>query len=228
MQHVPFETPAHIADWAAARGHALSMVRAFAGDPFPDLRAVRALVVMGGPMSVNDDARLPWLAAEKRLLGAAMEAGLPVLGICLGAQLVASVAGARVYRHREKELGWFPVHATASGAAHPRFALPAVFDAFHWHGETFDLPDGAVHLARSEACEQQAFAIGGRVLGIQCHLEMTPAAIGAMVEHAAADLAPGPFVQSPARLAGTADGISSAHAILDGLLDRWIEEGVSP
>ena len=223
LQHVPFETPAHIAHWAASRGHDLSVTRVFAGDELPDAGAVGALVIMGGPMSVHDEAALPWLGHEKRLIAASLDAGVPVLGVCLGAQLIADVAGARVHQNRFKEIGWFPVEATGEGQA--RFALPRSFDAFHWHGETFQLPAGAVQLARTQACEQQMFAIGDRVLGIQFHLEVTPEAIAGMIASAGSDITEGPFVQQAGQLPGTSAALANSHRLLESLLDRWIGGG---
>jgi GMP synthase-like glutamine amidotransferase len=222
VQHVPFEPPAHIAAWAEARGHAFSTTRVFDDEPFPLADQMDALVVMGGPMSVHDDERLRWLVAEKRLVADAVEAGLPVLGVCLGAQLIADVSGARVYRNRFREIGWFAVEATREGASHPRFDLPPTFPAFHWHGDTFQLPAGAVHLARTGACEQQMFVLGERVLGIQFHLEVTPAAVAEMVAHGGGDLTGGPFVQPREALAGTAADFEVSQRLLERLLDRWI------
>lgn len=224
IEHASFETPGHIADWARGSGHTFTRVPVFAGSALPEAGSFDGLVVMGGPMGVHDEARHPWLAAEKRLIAAAVERQMPVLGVCLGAQLIAHVAGARVYRNRFKEIGWFDVEATREGAGHARFALPKTFRAFHWHGDTFDLPAGAVQLARSVACEQQMFVLGERVLAIQCHLEMTPAGIADMVAHAAGDLSEGPFVQARDRLAGEPVYYDAAHRLLDALLGRWIGE----
>jgi GMP synthase-like glutamine amidotransferase len=224
MQHVPFESPAHVAVWAQERGHAFSITRVFDGEPFPFADQMDALVVMGGPMSVHDEERLSWLVAEKRLVADALEAGLPVLGVCLGAQIIADVSGARVYRNRFREIGWFPVEATRDGVSHPRYPLPPSFPAFHWHGDTFQLPAGAVHLARTEGCEQQMFVLGERVLGIQFHLEMTTEAVAEMVAHGGGDLTEGPFVQSRTALAGAAPDFEAGHRLLDRLLDRWMGE----
>ena len=226
VQHVSFESPARIAAWARERGHASATTRVYEQAVFPPVYEMDALVVMGGPMSVHDDERIPWLVAEKRLIAGAVEAGCFVLGVCLGAQLIASVAGARVHRNRFKEVGWFDVEATREGRSHPRFGLPPVFGAFHWHDETFQLPAGAVQLARTEACEQQMFAIGDRVLAMQFHLEMEPAGIDEMVVHAAGDLTEGPFVQAKDQLAaGAGDACRASHRLLDRLLDAWIAGG---
>ncbi len=223
LQHVPFESPGRIAGWAADRGHEFASVRVFAGEPLPAGEDFDALIVMGGPMSVHDGAIHPWLADEKRAVQSAVLDGKPVLGVCLGAQLIAHVLGARVYRNRFREIGWFPVEATDEGASHDRFALPRHFTAFHWHGDAFDLPAAAVRLARSAACECQAF-VTGRVLGLQFHLEMTAEGIEALVRHCPDDLAGGPYVQSPDAMRARVGEIDGAHRLIDGLLDGWIRE----
>ena len=142
----------------------------------PDLAYAAGLILMGGPMSVNDD--LPWLGDEMRAIRDAIDRGRPVLGICLGAQLIAKALGARVYRNPVKEIGWAPVSWTEQAAADPLFrGFSRPETVFHWHGETFDLPDGAERLAYSEACANQAFRIAGNVYGLQFHPEVTPVII---------------------------------------------------
>jgi GMP synthase-like glutamine amidotransferase len=198
LQHVPFEGPGSIAGWLGERGADIGRTRLFAGDPLPDPASVDLLVVMGGPMSVNDEGRHPWLAGEKRSIREAAERGVAVLGICLGAQLIASALGARVFPNPVKEIGWFPVRAVPAPAG--SLGLPAACEAFHWHGETFDLPPGAVRLAESDACRNQAFQFGRRVVGLQFHLETTEESARGLVEHCRDELVPGPFVQGEEQL----------------------------
>lgn len=220
LQHVPFESPGWIATWSSARGHDLAMVRLFAEEPLPSPSEVEALVVMGGPMGVHDDADHPWMKGEKHLVAAVLAAEKYVLGVCLGAQMIAHASGARVYRNRFQEIGWFPVEATPEGVT--RFGLPRTFPAFHWHGDTFHLPDGAANLARTDACEQQMFMLGERVLGIQFHLEVTPDDVAAMCAHAGHDLPEGPYVQTADGMRDSSRGCESSHRLLDSLLDRWM------
>jgi GMP synthase (glutamine-hydrolysing) len=226
VRHVPFESTGAIGEWARAKGHQVSESRLFEGDHVPDPDAYDWLVVMGGPMSVNDESSYQWLVGEKRTVAAAIERGRTVVGVCLGAQLVASVLGARVFRNQHKEIGWLPVTRTADGASHlltRQLEDPIV--AFHWHGETFDLPAGAVHLARSEACEHQMFAYdGARVVGIQFHLEMTGEGIAGLVENCSDDLVPGPFVQRPGEIRGPESRLQRAHANLHSVLDRLADQ----
>ncbi len=224
IQHVPFESPAHIGEWAVAHGHELSVCRIFDGDAVAAPDRFDALVIMGGPMGVHDDARLAWLIEEKNAIQAAIIAERRVLGVCLGAQLIAHVLGARVHRNRFKEIGWFRVESTEAGRSHERYSLPSRFVAFHWHGDTFDLPAGAVHLARSEACEFQAFAVGAHVLGIQFHLEMGPDGVDALIDNCGPDLGSGPYVQSPDEIRAGLRHVAESHALLDRLLEMWLKE----
>jgi GMP synthase-like glutamine amidotransferase len=223
IQHVPFETPARVAVWAAARGIDVAITRVFEEEPLPGADDLEALVLMGGPMSVHDEGKCPWLISEKRLVEDMLNAGKPVLGVCLGAQIIAAVLGARVRRNRFQEIGWYRVEATGAGREHPHFAIPAEFVPFHWHGETFDLPREAVQLARSAACEQQAFAWRERVLALQFHLEVTADGVDALITHCADDIGTGPYVQAPNEMLAAADRFAAAHTVLEGLLDNWKE-----
>src|SRR5690606_16542444 len=183
---------------------------------------VERIVVMGGPMSVHDDAEFSWLAAEKAFLREAAARGTAILGVCLGAQLLAEVLGGEVTRNPEREIGWFPIERLPGAEAHPLGAcFPATCSVFHWHGETFSLPPEATALLRSTGCAQQGFAWGERVLGLQFHLETTVESAAALVANARADLAPGRFVQQEgALLADSAAHAASVHRILDRVLTR--------
>jgi GMP synthase-like glutamine amidotransferase len=165
----------------------------------PDVNEIDLLIVMGGPMSVNDDSIFPWLATEKQFIRDAVMSGKSVLGVCLGAQLIASAMGAQVYRNRVKEIGWFPVQGVSSSES-SMFCFPSSVEAFHWHGETFNLPSGAIRLARSEGCENQAFQLGRSVIGLQFHLETTPESAREIVANCRAELLPSEYVQSEAAI----------------------------
>lgn len=200
LQHVPFEGLGSIADWLARRNASVTYTRFFESAALPDSAIVDLVVVLGGPMSVNDEQELPWLVAEKSFVRECVAAGRPVLGICLGAQLIASAHGARVYPGRHKEIGWFPIESTPTPAG--SFAFPPAATVFHWHGETFDLPEGAIRLARSAGCENQAFQLGRRAIGLQFHLETTPPAADAILAHCRDELVDGPYIQSEAAIRG--------------------------
>lgn len=217
LQHVPFEGLGSIAAWLAAQRAQVGLTRLFAGDPMPRAERIGALIALGGPMSVNDEDALPWLRPEKQLVRDAVGRGIPVLGVCLGAQLIASALGAPVYRGAASEIGWFPVHGVAD--AIPSLQLPREILAFHWHGETFDLPAGAVRLAGSAACENQAFQVGRNVIALQFHLETTPASVNALVEHCRDELVPGPYVQSERDLlAAPAERYAAINRLMQDLL----------
>lgn len=202
LQHVPFESPGSILPWLAQHGASVSSTRLFEPHTLPAADDFDLLVVMGGPMSVNDEAEHPWLIGEKRLVRQAIDKGRAVVGVCLGAQVIASALGGRVYRNTAREIGWFPVSATPAPAS-VSLRWPDELTVFHWHGETFDLPSGAVRLASSEGCLNQAFQIGDRVVGLQFHLEATPATVAAMVEHCRHELTPDRYVQSEQDLLAT-------------------------
>ncbi|HET7101528.1 MAG TPA: type 1 glutamine amidotransferase [Terriglobia bacterium] len=221
IQHVVFEGPGAIAEWALERGHSKTFTRQPRGEKLPALDTFDFLVVMGGPMSANDDSRFAWLAAEKRLIAEAVQRRKAVLGVCLGAQLVAQVLGARVYRNREKEIGWFPVRLTPEAAASGLFGgLPEEMTVLHWHGETFDMPHGAVRLAESVVCRNQAFELDGRVLGLQFHLEVTPQGLEDLIQHSAADLERGPSTQTGGEMRGSVHLGQALRPVLDTVLDR--------
>ncbi len=209
LQHVAFEGLGSIEPWLRNAGYEITATRFFESGVLPNPEKVDFLIVMGGPMSVNDEDEFPWLTREKDFIRTVIDAGKPVLGICLGAQLIASALGVRVYPNSVKEIGWFPVTGVSAPGFPVResaeqresvFQFPSTVNAFHWHGETFDLPAGAVPLAKSEACENQAFQLGNSVIGLQCHLEMTPASVRTIVENCRAELTPSRYVQSEAEI----------------------------
>ncbi|MCF1182986.1 type 1 glutamine amidotransferase [Marichromatium gracile] len=228
LQHVPFEGPGAIGDWVRARGHALQVVRLDLGEPLPTLAEIDWLVVMGGPMGVDQEQRHPWLATERAFISRAIGADKTLIGICLGAQQIAAALGARVCRNPEREIGWFPLELRAEGRASGLFAaLPEGFEVFHWHGDTFALPEGAQPLAASAACTNQGFLFEGRVLGLQCHLEATTEGVERLLVHCADELTEtGPFVQSPEHIrAQPPEHYARLHQALFALLDRMVELG---
>ncbi len=194
LQHVPFEGLGSIEPWLRKQDARVDFTRFFDSPALPNLDGINLVVAMGGPMSVNDEAILPWLIEEKRFLREAIQRGIPVLGICLGAQLIAAALGARVYPGAHREIGWFEIERTSPPGS--SFTFPEKSEVFHWHGETFDLPSGSLRLARSMACENQAFQLGSHVIGLQFHLETTPGSARALVDHCGDELIPGKFAQS--------------------------------
>jgi GMP synthase-like glutamine amidotransferase len=175
LQHIACETPGLFLDLLCEQGRPVETVKLYEGGQVPEsLSPYSGLVVMGGPMSVNDEADYPWLAAEDRLLRQALALDFPSFGVCLGSQLIAKAAGGRVMIGPRKEIGWYPVRLTAAARQDRLFrGLPETIEVFQWHGEYFDTPSGAVNLASSDLYQCQAFSIGQNVYGLLFHLEVT-------------------------------------------------------
>ncbi len=220
IKHEVFEGPARIADWAKEKGHEISEVL-IDREKLPLIDTFDFLVLMGGSMSVNDERRFEWLKYEKEYILEAIKAEKHVLGVCLGAQLVSNALGGRVFKNREKEIGWFPVYLTEAGRASAFFkGLPEEFVAFHWHGETFEIPPGCERLAYSDACDNQAFSYGDRVLGLQFHIETTPESAAEIAKECSDELVPSKYVQDAAQIISRQMRFDVVNRILYGVLDN--------
>lgn len=224
FRQFPSEGPGFFADFLDENGISWQLIRIDEGDPVPDEACDYAgLVFMGGPMSVNDD--LPWIPPVLALIRGAVGQDVPVLGHCLGGQLMARALGGAVVRNRYKEIGWGRVVVSDNDSARAWFGSVGVFEAFHWHGETFNLPVGAAHLLSSPHCSNQAFAVG-KHLGLQCHIEMTKEMIDSWCEHGAEELrlsAGSPGVQSAADIrAQLTEKLPQLHEVARRLYGRWI------
>ena len=227
IQHVPFEGPGLIAEWAAEQGHALTTTHAIAEEyPAPD--EADMLVVMGGPMDADDESMSPWLIPEKRFVAETIAAGGLILGICLGAQIVAEVLGGRVKRAEQCEIGWYPVRLTETGGSEPLFERwPDEVVVGHWHGDTFDLPLGLEPTLSSEVTPNQAFVFEDRVVGLQFHLEWNEQALSALFDESLEDLDDGgSTTMSEEEFAGGIDEyIPVCRELLFGLLDDMADTG---
>lgn len=220
FQHVPFEDLGSIQQWAEDRGHTVQTTRFFAGDRIPELRDLDWLVVMGGPMGTKDEDRYDWLGPEKAFIRSAIDCGKTVVGICLGAQLIAEALGAKIYPNSYREIGWFELRKQPSLSSMPLLErFPDRLEAFHWHGDTFDIPDGAALIASTEACKHQGFLLGRRVLALQFHLETTPESLERLITHCSAELTPGPFVQAPEAMRSRTERFDRINQIMNRLLD---------
>lgn len=218
LQHVPFEGLGSMADEFSARDFVVTTHPLYRNEPVPTLDDFDWLVIMGGPMNVGDTTEYPWLIAEQQLIAAAVTNGKRVLGICLGAQLIASALGAAVTPGRHREIGWHPIQGLATDSVYsPLFATnPTVF---HWHGDTFALPHGATHIARSAACPHQAFAIGRRVLALQFHLETTAESAQALLKHCGNELDGSHYVQPANVVAGNHEQFTAIRTLMAHALD---------
>ena len=199
FQHVPFEGLGSIERWLHDSGFHISRTPFFDTYTLPKIEDVDFLIILGGPMSVNDVDLFAWLEPEIAFIKSVIDAGKPVLGICLGAQLISSALGSSVFANPLKEIGWFPVSAVPC-VDKTMFRFPDRTEVFHWHGETFDLPVGSVRLAASAACSNQAFQIRNNVIGLQFHLETTAESVGAMIEYGKDELTPSAYVQSASEI----------------------------
>lgn len=219
FKHVPFEGPAAITDWAESRGHQLDCVNVYAGEILPGEDSYDMLLVMGGPMNIHEESRYPWLVPEKAAIRRAIDADKVVVGICLGAQLIADLLGGSVTPGEAVEIGWFAIEK--AGDCPLDLPLPDSLRVFHWHGDSFSIPDGASPMASTRACANQAFLYRGRVLGLQCHLEATPQSMNALIEACADAIGEGTQIQTAAAMrAEKLDTFKTMQTVLFELLDH--------
>ncbi|MBN1765231.1 MAG: type 1 glutamine amidotransferase [Sedimentisphaerales bacterium] len=227
LEHVPFEDSAHIGVWARGKRYAVTRTAFYRNETLPELNALDALVIMGGPMNVYEYRLYPWLRREKEFISEAIAGGKVVIGVCLGAQLVANVLGGRIIRNPHKEIGWFEVSLTPEAQNSAVFSrLPQTFNPFHWHGDTFTIPPGAQRMAGSHACAKQAFQYGRNVFGLQFHLEYSRESIEKMLAEDELKEA-GDFIQTPDQMRTDVDQkVNRSRELLYQFLDA-IEEKVN-
>jgi len=221
IQHISYERPGFIENWAISNHHKLTVTRLYEGIEFPSLSEFDWLILMGGPMSVYNKDQNPWLNAEKEFIKTVIKADKIIIGICLGSQILADVLGAKVYPNRKKEIGWFPVFLTESGRKHKLFNnFPTSINVFHWHGDTFDLPTAAIHLFQTDICTNQAFIYNDKILGLQFHFEATPDSLKEMITNCRHELIPDDFVQTEAEIIKHADLCKEANTYLSHILNN--------
>ena len=226
LQHVPYEGLGIIENWAVEQGAQITSTQLYLNHDFPPVEEIDLLVIMGGPMGVYDEADYPWLSLEKRFIKAALEQpSIRMLGICLGAQLIAECLGAAVSKNAEREIGWFPVFSTSAAVQTGLTGcFPEKIEVFHWHSDTFSLPEGALQLARSEACENQAFILKDRVLGLQFHPEMTSQGIKDLILEFGTGLKEGAFVQSAAEMKQDLGLVQAGNQMMLNILEAFISK----
>lgn len=220
FQHVPFEGPGSIGHWATSRGHDLTTTRWHLQEQLPQPADVDLLVVMGGPMSIHDENIYPWLSIEKEYIRKVIGKNKTVLGICLGAQLIADVLGGKVSGNKYSEIGWHPVfrskHLSNQNICQ---VIPAEMEVFHWHGETFSLPRGCELIASSEACVNQGFIYGDRIIGLQFHLELTIESATGLIDNCRGDLQAGEYIQRPEQMLSEPEKFLKANKVMNAILE---------
>jgi GMP synthase-like glutamine amidotransferase len=178
---------------------------------------------MGGPMSVGDESEYAWLTAEKHFIKEAIAENKTVLGICLGSQLIANVLGAKVYPNKKKEIGWFPVSLTEEGKSNRITKdLPPEMIVLHWHGDTFELPEGAIHLIKTDVCSNQAFVYNNKVVGLQFHFEATPDSLQTMINNCRAELVADDFIQTEQEILANIDLCATTNKYLSTILNNLV------
>ncbi len=217
--HETFEGPGCMNDWIKLKGYQVSLNRTFLHETYPAMDQFDWLIIMGGTMSTNEEDKHRWLHAEKKFILKSVESGKIILGICFGAQLIAEVLGAKVYEAKEKEIGWFPVNLIKNNLPEELNTLPESTTVFHWHGDTFDLPDGAIRLASSETTINQAFLYRDKVIALQYHHEVTKEAIGLMLDNLGWQLKKDRYVQSVEEIMKGTGHISENNRIMFKILD---------
>jgi GMP synthase-like glutamine amidotransferase len=220
IQHVQFEDLGSMENIFKKKGHELSVTKVFYDQNFPKLENIDWLIIMGGPMAVNDEKIYPWLVKEKDFIKRAIASKKIVLGICLGAQLIASVLGAKIYKNKYREIGWFNIFRTQeTDNTILKQILPKQLEVFHWHGDTFDIPDGAIRITESEACKNQGFVFNNHVVGLQFHLETTIKSASLLVKNCKAELDNSKYVQTEKEILSQEEKFSNINQIMDSMLD---------
>ncbi|PKL15897.1 MAG: amidotransferase [Spirochaetae bacterium HGW-Spirochaetae-5] len=222
--HVPYETPGCIETWIKEKGYFCSSTELYAGEVIPDISEVDWLIVMGGPMSVHDTDIYPWLLEEKKFIEEAVTREKVIIGICLGSQLIAEVLGSSVYKNNFKEIGWLPVEKNpeiADLSLLKRFN--EIETVFHWHGDTFSIPNGAVHGFSSEGCVNQCFIYNNRIIGLQFHVEVMETLLESMIENGIDELVPDKYIQDAALMRRGAHNIKRNNELMFSILDGMDE-----
>lgn len=220
FEHASFETPGLILKWVKERGFELNRVLLWDNMIIPDINRADFLIVMGGPMNIYEETLYPWLTEEKMAIKKAIDAGKPVLGICLGAQLISAVLGGKVLKNIHKEIGWFQISKIKNN--YLTKYLPDNFDTFHWHGETFTIPDGGDKIFESIGCDNQGFIYRNKVVGFQFHLEMDLCGIKKLISNCKDDMGTGEFVMNEDEILSHSCNIEKCKDYLFLILDKII------
>jgi GMP synthase-like glutamine amidotransferase len=224
LEHEPFEGLANIEVWAKSKGHSITRTLLFNNEELPDISEFDWLVIMGGSMNIYEEEKYPWLREEKNFIAEAIANKKIVLGVCLGAQLIADILGGMVSKNKYREIGWFPVRLTKEARNSPIFnGFPEKFIAFHWHGDTFKIPPGAKKIAESEGCANQAFDYG-KVVGLQFHLDYSVKSINLMFQNCGDEIVDGKYIQTPDEIVLQINNVAETQRLLNLLLDNMERE----
>ncbi len=225
IEHVPFEPPGSILKWATAKNLGITATKLYLEIDFPDPDEFDFLVIMGGPMNIYEYQKYIWLKPEKEFIKACLERGKSIFGVCLGSQLLADCMGSSVIKNQYREIGWFPVEFSEQALNTDLFnGIPKKLTPFHWHGETYELPDGSVHLGSSEACRNQAFCYGDKVLAFQFHLEVSGNMVKGLIKNSGDDLSrEGEFIQHSKMLGNKNWPWKENNLFMDKILDRFFK-----
>lgn len=218
-----------MAHWIARRGHTFTFTNLWKKESLPALETFDCLIIMGGPMNIYEEQEYPWLKEEKEFIYKTILSGKKVLGVCLGAQLIADVLGAKVFKNPQKEIGWLPVTWTPECKKQKHFPpFAGDMTVFQWHGDTFPLPKDAVLLAGSEACKNQAFLYEEHVLGLQFHLESTPESVRLLVENCREELVNGLFIQPEKEILSSQFHYTAIHEAMEKIMEAFFEVAPDP
>ncbi len=224
LQHVAFEDIGSMQQDLKREGHSLTTTHWYKGEQAPEVDSLDVLIIMGGPMGVYDEAKHPWLAAEKVFLAACIGAGKKIIGICLGAQLISCVLGAKVRPNTHREIGWFPLTINPSAGNNPIAKILAnCAQVFHWHGDTFELPAGATLIASSAACAHQAYVINEQIYAFQFHLETTEISATALIGNCAEDLDNSTYVQTAKQIMQKTENFTAINKVMSCVLDNILQ-----
>jgi GMP synthase-like glutamine amidotransferase len=222
IQHVFHEDMGSIKPWITQKGYDLQVTKMFNNESLPDTFDFDWLIILGGPMGAYEESRYPWLVEEKRFIEKCIRSDKKVLGICLGSQLIADVLGGKVFKGRFKEIGWQTVSLTQAGKKSKLFTdFSELETVFQWHGDTFDLPDKAVHLIKSDVCQNQAFSYGDNVLALQFHLEFTPIIVEQLIITSGDEITDEPHIQHPDDMLNNLNNFTHNHMLMKNLLNNF-------
>jgi GMP synthase-like glutamine amidotransferase len=226
VQHVPYEPPGHLIPWANYSTDIITFSKTYEAEWFPDPSLFDMLVVLGGPMSVHDTAQYPWLIREMDFIEKTIKKRKKVLGICLGAQLIARVLNASIYKNPYPEIGWYPVRLAPVARSLPVFKnFPDSWMAFHWHAETFAIPPMCFRIAETDGCPNQGFLYEDHVMALQFHMETDPAGIEALLSHSTEHRETGSYIQPEEVIReGIKIHIKNMHRMFENLMYAWFLE----